>query len=52
MTMERKKILADARALEEAFFSKENALLLEQMREKKREKKRLQEQQQATAPEA
>jgi hypothetical protein len=33
--MDPKRILADARALEEAFFSKENARLLEQMREKK-----------------
>ena len=33
--MKRKKILADARALEEAFYTKENARLLEQLREKK-----------------
>ena len=33
--MDPKKMLADARALEEAFFTKENARLLEQMREKK-----------------
>ena len=32
--MDPKKILADARALEEAFFTKENARLLEQLREK------------------
>ena len=30
-----KKLLADARALEEAFFTKENARLLEQLREKR-----------------
>jgi hypothetical protein len=34
--MEAKRILADARALEEAFFTKENARLLDQLREKKR----------------
>ena len=34
--MERKRILADARALEEAFFTKENARLLEELRGKKR----------------
>ena len=33
--MDPKKILADARALEEAFFAKDNARLLKQMREKK-----------------
>jgi len=33
--MKRKKILADARALEKAFYTKENARLLEQLREKK-----------------
>ena len=33
--MDPKKILADARALEEAFFTKENARLLEQLREKR-----------------
>ena len=33
--MKREKILADARALEEAFYTKENARLLEQLREKK-----------------
>ena len=33
--MDPKKILADARTLEEAFFAKDNARLLEQMREKK-----------------
>ena len=33
--MKRKKIFADARALEEAFYTKENARLLEQLREKK-----------------
>ena len=33
--VKRKKILADARALEEAFYTKENARLLEQLREKK-----------------
>jgi tellurite resistance protein len=33
--MDSKKILADARALEEAFFTKENARLLEQLRETK-----------------
>jgi tellurite resistance protein len=34
--MERKRILADARTLEEAFFTKENTRLLEQLREQKR----------------
>ena len=34
--MKQKKILADARALEESFFTKENARLLEQLREKRR----------------
>ena len=33
--MKRERILADARALEEAFYTKENARLLEQLREKK-----------------
>jgi hypothetical protein len=34
--MDPKKILADARALEEAFFTKENARLLDQLRKKER----------------
>ena len=34
--MDPKKILSDARALEEAFFTKENARLLEQLRERKK----------------
>lgn len=34
--MDPKKILSDARALEESFFTKENARLLEQLRERKK----------------
>jgi tellurite resistance protein len=34
--LKRKSIFADARALEEAFFTKENARLLEQLKEKKK----------------